>query len=75
MVPDPGPNWPGPQAGATPASPLFWDRRYQKASNRWDLGQPAQRLQEFPSRHPLAPYPLRRPKQDLPEQNRPNQGG
>ncbi len=57
MVTDPGPIGPLPQAGATAASALFWDRRYQEGSDGWELGQPAPPLQEFLTRHPLAPQP------------------
>ena len=57
MVADPGPNLQHRQAGATPASALFWDRRYREGSDGWELGQPAPALKEFLSRHLLAPQP------------------
>jgi len=57
IVADPGPKVLHGDAGATPASALFWDRRYQEGRDGWDLGQPAPPLQDFLGSHPLAPHP------------------
>ncbi len=57
MVPDPEPKVLHEDAGATPASALFWDQRYLEGRDGWELGQPAPPLQEFFSCHPLAPQP------------------
>ena len=39
-VPDPAPKALPGDAAATPALPLFWDRRYLGGRDGWDLGQP-----------------------------------
>lgn len=57
MVADPGPQVEDKDAGATPASALFWDRRYLEGRDGWDLGKPAPPLQEFLTHHPLGPQP------------------
>jgi thiopurine S-methyltransferase len=57
MVADPGPQVEDKDAGATPASALFWDRRYLEGHDGWDLGKPAPPLQEFLTHHPLGPQP------------------
>ncbi len=57
MVADPLSSLPPQDPGATPATALFWDRRYQQGSDGWELGQPAPPLEEFLRHHPLAPQP------------------